>query len=61
MGAGGVIPPPEGYFAAIQPVLERYGIPLVADEVICGLGGQGGFGGARPTRSSPTSSSPPSA
>jgi adenosylmethionine-8-amino-7-oxononanoate aminotransferase len=26
MGAGGVIPPSEGYFAAIQPVLESYGI-----------------------------------
>lgn len=46
MGAGGVIPPPEGYFAAIQPVLEKYGIPLVADEVICGFGRTGEFWGS---------------
>ncbi|MGF7160350.1 adenosylmethionine-8-amino-7-oxononanoate aminotransferase [Rhodoligotrophos appendicifer] len=41
MGAGGVVPPPEGYFQAIQPVLRRHGIPLVADEVICGFGRTG--------------------
>lgn len=38
MGAGGVIPPPEGYFAAIQEVLSRHDILLIADEVICGFG-----------------------
>jgi L-2,4-diaminobutyrate transaminase len=37
-GAGGVIVPPEGYFAAIQPVLERHDVLLIADEVICGFG-----------------------
>ena len=41
MGAGGVIPPPEGYFQAIGPILRRHGIPLVADEVICGFGRTG--------------------
>ena len=41
MGAGGVIPPSDGYFQAIQPVLRRHGIPLVADEVICGFGRTG--------------------
>lgn len=41
LGAGGVIPPPEGYFQAIGPVLARHGIPLVADEVICGFGRTG--------------------
>lgn len=46
MGAGGVIPPPEGYFQAIQPVLRKYGIPLVADEVICGFGRTGAFWGS---------------
>ena len=46
MGAGGVIPPPEGYFAAIQPVLQKYGIPLIADEVICGFGRTGEFWGS---------------
>ena len=37
-GAGGVIVPPEGYFEAIQTVLDRYGIWLWDDEVICGFG-----------------------
>lgn len=41
MGAGGVIPPPEGYFQAIAPILKRHGIPLVSDEVICGFGRTG--------------------
>ncbi|MEO1797017.1 MAG: aminotransferase [Pseudomonadota bacterium] len=41
MGAGGVIPPPEGYFQAIQPILQKHGIPLIADEVICGFGRTG--------------------
>jgi adenosylmethionine-8-amino-7-oxononanoate aminotransferase len=46
MGAGGVIPPPRGYFAAILSVLKRYGIPFVADEVICGFGRTGEFWGS---------------
>ena len=41
MGAGGVIVPPEGYFSAIQEVLERHDILLIADEVICGFGRTG--------------------
>lgn len=41
MGAGGVIPPSEGYFQAIQPILKAHGIPLIADEVICGFGRTG--------------------
>ncbi|MBF9051324.1 aminotransferase class III-fold pyridoxal phosphate-dependent enzyme [Roseobacter sp. HKCCD9010] len=41
MGAGGVIPPSAGYFQAIQSVLKRHGIPLIADEVICGFGRTG--------------------
>ncbi len=41
MGAGGVIPPSVGYFQAIQPILRKHGIPLVADEVICGFGRTG--------------------
>ena len=38
MGAGGAIVPPRGYFPAIQAVLARHAIPLVADEIITGLG-----------------------
>ena len=37
-GAGGVIVPPKGYFEAILAVLDRYGIWLWDDEVICGFG-----------------------
>ncbi|MEM7168632.1 MAG: aminotransferase [Pseudomonadota bacterium] len=47
MGAGGVIPPSEGYFQAIQPVLKKYGIPLIADEVICGFGRTGRLWGSQ--------------
>ncbi len=46
LGAGGVIPPPRGYFEAIQPVLKKYGVPLIADEVICGFGRTGEFWGS---------------
>ncbi len=46
MGAGGVIVPPEGYFEAIQPVLERHDILLIADEVICGFGRTGAMFGS---------------
>ncbi len=47
MGAGGVLPPPAGYFPAIQAVLRRYGIPFVADEVICGFGRTGNLWGCQ--------------
>ena len=47
MGAGGVIPPPAGYFQAIAPVLRKHGIPLVADEVICGFGRTGEIWGSQ--------------
>ncbi|HEV7977675.1 aminotransferase [Amycolatopsis sp.] len=39
--AGGVIVPPESYFPAIQEVLRRYDILLIADEVVCGFGRTG--------------------
>ncbi|MEM7722130.1 MAG: aminotransferase [Pseudomonadota bacterium] len=41
LGAGGVIPPPAGYFRATQAVLKRHNIPLISDEVICGFGRTG--------------------
>ena len=37
-GAGGGIPPSKSYFDLVQPILKRYNIPVIADEVICGLG-----------------------
>ncbi len=46
MGAGGVVVPPDGYWAKIQAVLRRYDILLVADEVICGLGRTGRLWGS---------------
>ncbi len=46
MGAGGAILPPRGYFEAIQPVLDRYDVRLVADEVICGFGRLGTWFGS---------------
>lgn len=41
MGAGGVIPPSEGYFQAILPILKKHDIPMISDEVICGFGRTG--------------------
>ncbi|WGD29580.1 aminotransferase [Ancylobacter sp. WKF20] len=38
MGTGGVLIPPAGYFQAVQEVLDRYDILMIADEVICGFG-----------------------
>ena len=38
LGTGGIIPPPEGYWAAIQAVLAKYDVLLIADEVVCGFG-----------------------
>ncbi|WP_420915820.1 aminotransferase [Oceaniglobus indicus] len=47
MGAGGVIPPSDGYFQAVAPILKKHGIPLVADEVICGFGRTGEMWGSQ--------------
>lgn len=47
MGAGGVVVPPEGYWEKIQAVLAKYGILLVADEVICGFGRTGNMFGSQ--------------
>lgn len=41
MGAGGVIMPPDTYFAKIGEVLSRYDIRFIVDEVICGFGRTG--------------------
>ncbi|MCL4764970.1 MAG: aminotransferase class III-fold pyridoxal phosphate-dependent enzyme [Hyphomicrobiaceae bacterium] len=37
LGAGGVIPPPKGYYEKIVPILKRYDILFIADEVISGF------------------------
>lgn len=38
MAAGGVLEPPVGYWAAVQEVLDRHDVLLIADEVVCGFG-----------------------
>jgi L-2,4-diaminobutyrate transaminase len=53
MGTGGVLLPPEGYFARIQDILDRHDILLIVDEVITGFGRTGkwfgtGLYGLRP-------------
>jgi 4-aminobutyrate--pyruvate transaminase len=45
MGAGGVLVPPKTYFEKIQPVLKKYDVLLIADEVICGFGRTGNMFG----------------
>jgi len=47
MGAGGAIMPPAGYFPAIQAVLDRHDVRLIADEVICGFGRLGTWFGSQ--------------
>lgn len=38
IGAGGIIPPPEGYFQRIREICDKYGILLIIDEVVTGFG-----------------------
>jgi putrescine aminotransferase len=40
-GAGGVVIPPATYWPEIQRIVDKYGILLVSDEVICGFGRTG--------------------
>ncbi len=44
-GAGGVIIPPATYWPEIQRICDKYGVLLVADEVICGFGRTGNWWG----------------
>ncbi|MCT4558825.1 MAG: aspartate aminotransferase family protein [Pelagimonas sp.] len=46
-GAGGVIVPPETYWPEIQRIVDKYGILLIADEVICGFGRTGEWFGSQ--------------
>ncbi|WP_407049228.1 aminotransferase [Methyloraptor flagellatus] len=45
-GGGGAITPPKGYFEKIQPILKKYDILFLADEVICGFGRTGNMWGS---------------
>ena len=46
LGTGGIVPPPEGYWAAIQEVLAKHDILLIADEVVTGFGRLGSMFGS---------------
>ena len=54
MGAGGVIVPPQGYFPAIQAVLDEHDIIMIDDEVINGFGRTGNWWGCQTTGMRPT-------
>lgn len=41
IGSGGILPSPEGYWGAVQEVLTRHDVLLVADEVVTGFGRTG--------------------
>ena len=47
MGTGGILPPPVGYWPAIQQVLKKHDILLICDEVVCGFGRLGSKMGAQ--------------
>ncbi|WP_135451013.1 MULTISPECIES: aspartate aminotransferase family protein [Tabrizicola] len=46
-GAGGVIVPPKTYWPEIQRICDKYGILLIADEVITGFGRTGNWFGSQ--------------
>ncbi len=46
LGTGGIVPPPEGYWAAIQAVLKKHDILMIADEVVTGFGRLGSMFGS---------------
>jgi len=47
MGAGGLMPPPEGYWPEIERICRKYDILLWSDEVICGFGRTGSWFGCQ--------------
>ena len=46
LGTGGIVPPPAGYWEAIQKVLDKHDILFVADEVVTGFGRLGSMMGS---------------
>lgn len=42
-GSNGLIPPPEGYLKGVRELLSKYGILMICDEVMCGLGRTGSW------------------
>ena len=46
LGTGGIVPPPAGYWPAMQAVLKKHDILLVVDEVVTGFGRLGSMFGS---------------
>jgi putrescine aminotransferase len=46
IGAGGVIPPPDGYWPEVERILRERDVLFIGDEVICGFGRLGTWFGA---------------
>lgn len=46
MGAGGVLPPPQGYWPMVQAICRKHDILIVLDEIITGFGRMGTMFGA---------------
>ena len=46
LGTGGLVPPPAGYWEAIQAILKKHDILLIADEVVSGFGRLGSMFGS---------------
>ena len=46
LGTGGLVPPPAGYWEAIQAVLRRHDILMISDEVVTGFGRLGSMFGS---------------
>ena len=47
IGAGGVIPPEDGYFAGLQQLCRQFDVLLIADEVVTGFGRTGHWWGSQ--------------
>ena len=47
IGAGGVIPPPDGYWSAIRELCDAHEVLLISDEVISGFGRLGSWFGCQ--------------
>lgn len=46
LGTGGIVPPPAGYWQAIQSMLKKHDILFIADEVVTGFGRLGSMFGS---------------
>ena len=47
IGAGGILHPPEGYWAAVQELCRKHDVLLIADEVVTGFGRLGRWFGCQ--------------